>query len=130
MSRKLLPPGSVESNDEYKGDLLNQAYQLLRKRTKTHGLIVKNFFFDFDRVKTGYVTETQFRRGLKEMFKEFPEKLVDVLVEKYGYQTSSRVKDVNYDALQKDIDKYGGTDLPDFPWTEKLYHKPYIYIIL
>lgn len=72
----------------------------------------------------------QFRRGMKEMVKEFPDELVDVLVERYGYQTSSRVKDVNYDALQKDIDKYGNKDLPDFPWTQKLYHEPYIYIYI
>lgn len=102
----------------------------MKNRTKTHGLIVKNFFFDFDRIKTGYVTEMQFRRGMKEMVKEFPEELVDVLVERYGYQTSSRVKDVNYDALQKDIDKYGNQDLPDFPWTQKLYHEPYINLYI
>lgn len=72
----------------------------------------------------------QFRRGMKEMVKEFPDELVDVLVERYGYQTSSRVKDVNYDALQKDIDKCGNKDLPDFPWTQKLYHEPYIYIYI
>lgn len=72
----------------------------------------------------------QFRRGMKEMVKEFPEELVDVLVARYGYQTSSRVKDVNYDALQKDIDKYGNQDLPEFPWTQKLYHEPYIYIFI
>lgn len=50
--------------------------------------------------------------------------ILDILVTKYGYKTSSRTKDVNYDALQKDIDKMTWDKEYPFPWTEKLRHSP------
>lgn len=89
--RHLSSPVKAHRSDDVQELEAELSNLVLRDRIRT-----KNFFTDFDPLRSGKCTEAQFRRCIKLCFPIVSESDMDLLVEKYGILKMSDIVKVDY----------------------------------
>ncbi|XP_074647534.1 uncharacterized protein LOC141903328 [Tubulanus polymorphus] len=104
---------------------VTQLEDLIRTKCQTNRIQVKQYFHDYDKLRSGYVTKTQFFRTLHQNLgiKMTPEEERD-FAEKYDTHRNGRL---NYQDFCGNIDKcFNANDLKNDPATQKVEPREFL----
>ena len=83
---------------------LDHALDTLSLKVETEGIVFKNFFYDFNKSKNGFVSQEQFRRGLKSLYTNHTSEyanIVGILIKSFQDNNG----DVNYRRLSRVLEE-------------------------